>query len=176
MPKPYFHNKHRVIDEILRVNHAGEYGAVRIYEGQISSSRKDTAMLHHMLSQEQVHLSYFEDQIKSTHSRPTLFLPLWHFGGYMMGKISAMISPTAAMVCTEAVEEVIDEHYRSQQQLLCDTGETHLATKVEQFRLEELEHRDIALENGSRDAPMYRAMKFVISRICKGAIFLSKAI
>lgn len=178
--RPYFHNKNKVIDEILRVNHAGEYGAVRIYRGQIAGTihrhhtRNDA--LEHMLSQEQEHLSYFEKQIQIHSSRPTFFLQLWHFGGYMMGKISALISPKAAMLCTEAVEEVIDEHYQSQRQILKYIGEHELADKVEQFRLEELEHKDTAIEHGSHDAPMYKAVKFVIHKICKGAIFLSKAI
>ena len=211
MPKPYFHNKNHIIDEILRVNHAGEYGAVRIYKGQIDgitvasniipidsnviipidsnvipaqagiqdqykldSHLRGNDILHHMLDQEKIHLAYFESQIQSHHSRPTIFLPLWHMGGYLMGKISAMIGPKTAMLCTEAVEEVIDEHYQSQKQILHDIGEKELAGKVEQFRLEELEHRDIAIEHGSKEAPVYRAFKGVINKICRVAIWMSK--
>lgn len=179
MPKPYFHNKNRVIDEILRVNHAGEYGAVRIYKGQISGIQSASTMhplLQHMLEGEERHLAYFNNQIKSHHSRPTVFLPLWHLGGYMMGKISALIGPKTAMLCTEAVEDVIDEHYRSQKKVLYDIGETDLAKKIEEFRLEELEHRDTAIEYGSRDAPIYNVMQWTISRICKIAIWMSRAV
>lgn len=179
MPKPYFHNKDRIIDEILRVNHAGEYGAVRIYKGQISGIKSEfdlNSSLKHMLEGEERHLAYFENQITLHHSSPTLFLPLWHFGGYMMGKISALIGPKTAMLCTEAVEDVIDEHYQSQKQILHDMGEHDLAEKIEEFRLEELEHRDVAIEQGSRDAPIYGVMKGIISRICKVAIWMSKAV
>jgi len=179
MPKPYFHNRNNVINEILRVNHAGEYGAVRIYKGQISGIQSESTMqplLQHMLEGEERHLAYFENQIKSCHSRPTLFLPLWHVGGYMMGKISTLIGPKTAMLCTEAVEDVIDEHYRSQKQVLHDIGETDLANRIEEFRLEELEHRDTAIEQGSRDAPIYGAMQWAITSICKVAIWMSKAV
>ena len=176
MPKPYFHNKNQIIDEILRVNHAGEYGAVRIYNGQIDACRNDAGLLRHMLAQEKIHLAYFESQIQSHKSCPTIFLPLWHVGGYLMGRISAMIGPKTAMLCTEAVEEVIDEHYRSQKQVLHDIGEKELAEKIEVFRLEELEHRDIAIEHGSMNAPVYGFVKGVISRICKMAIWMSKAV
>lgn len=189
MPKPYFYNSNRVIDEILRVNHAGEYGAVRIYQGQLSvleeGSKEPSAhnvrasrsmTIQHMLEGEQKHLAYFEDQIKSHHSRPTLFLPLWHVGGYMMGKISALIGPKTAMLCTEAVEDVIDAHYRSQKQVLHDIEQHDLADKIEEFRMEELEHRDTAIEHGSRSAPIYGVMRAVISKICKLAIWVSKAV
>ena len=174
MPKPYFYNKNQVIDEILRVNHAGEYGAVQIYEGQLSSYSNIT--INHMLDQEKIHLAYFESQIQSHKSRPTIFLPLWHIGGYLMGRISAMIGPKTAMLCTEAVEEVIDEHYRGQKQVLHDIGEKELAKNVEAFRLEELEHRDIAIEHGSMNAPVYGFVKGLISRVCKVAIWMSKAV
>ena len=172
MPKPYFYNKNHIIDEVLRVNHAGEYGAVRIYEGQISA--ESSSMLDHMLDQEKHHLSYFASQIQTHHSRPTIFLPIWHVGGYLMGKVSAMLGPKTAMLCTEAVEEVIDEHYQSQKQVLHDIGEHDLADKVEKFRLEELEHRDIAIEHGSKDAPIYGLVKGLIGGVCKLAIWMSK--
>jgi ubiquinone biosynthesis monooxygenase Coq7 len=174
MPKPYFYNKNQVIDEILRVNHAGEYGAVRIYKGQLSSSSNMT--INHMLEQEKLHLAYFESQIQSHKSRPTIFLPLWHVGGYLMGQISSIIGPKTAMLCTEAVEEVIDEHYMSQKQVLHDIGEKNLAATIEEFRLEELEHRNIALEHGSMDAPVYGLVKAMISKVCKVAIWISKAV
>ena len=173
MPKPYFYNKTQILAEILRVNHAGEYGAVRIYKGQIASI--PSPILHHMLDQEKQHLSYFDYQIQNHHSRPTIFLPLWHVGGYLMGKISAMISPKTAMLCTEAVEEVIDDHYQGQRQILHDIGAHNLAKKVEQFRLEELEHKDTAIANGSGDASGYSFVKGMISKVCKIAIWMSKA-
>ena len=180
MPKPYFYNKNRVIDEILRVNHAGEYGAVRIYQGQLSAvtdvvtSTKMT--IEHMLEGEQKHLAYFENQIESNYARPTFFLPLWHVGGYMMGKISALIGPKTAMLCTEAVEDVIDAHYATQKEVLHDIGEHDLAAKIEEFRLEELEHRSIAIDHGSRDSPAYNTMRLLISKMCHLAIWMSKAV
>lgn len=182
MPKPYFHNKNDVISEILRVNHAGEYGAVRIYKGQMSVMKDqinesvNESLLKHMIEQEKQHLDYFKSAIISNKSSPTIFLPLWHIGGYFMGKISAMMGAKTAMLCTEAVEEVIDEHYRSQRQVLIDIGEIELAEKVEKFRLEELEHRDIAIEQGSKNAPVYGLVKGVIGNICKLAIRISRVI
>lgn len=177
MPKPYFHNKEIALSEILRVNHAGEYGAVRIYQGQISASKNtDLPLLNHMMEQEKVHLAYFESQIEKRLLRPTLLLPLWDIGGYMLGKMAAFIGPKTAMLCTEAVEEVINEHYLSQKQILSDMNEHELVSKVEQFRLEELEHHDIAIENGSIEAPGYKIVKNIISNICKLAICLSKAL
>ena len=92
-----------------------------------------------------------------------------------MGKISALIGHKTAMLCTEAVEDVIDEHYQSQKQILQDIGEYALAEKVEDFRLEELEHRHTAIEHGSREAPIYSIMKGLISRVCKIAIWISKS-
>ncbi len=175
MPRPYFHNKARHVDEILRVNHAGEYGAIRIYQGQIAASKTiDKPLLEEMLSHEQKHLEYFNQEIAKNQSRPTLLLPLWHVGGYMLGYLSAICGIKTAMLCTEAVEEVIDEHYSSQLPLLQDIGASDLAKKVEEHRLDELHHKNIAIEHGSMEIPMYSYVKGFIMTICKGAIFTSK--
>jgi 3-demethoxyubiquinol 3-hydroxylase len=174
MPKPYFYSKQQVLDEILRVNHAGEYGAVQIYQGQISSH--NIPILHEMLSHEEKHLAYFEQKIQTHGSRPTIFLPIWRIGGYFLGKITALINTNTAMLCTEAVEDVINEHYLSQKQILKDIDEPQLAQNIEQFRLEELHHKNIAINHGSTDAKLYFILKFAISRICRTAIFLSKSL
>lgn len=182
MPKPYFHDKNIALEEILRVNHAGEYGAVRIYQGQIAALKgrrtntDEIRLLTHMLEQEKTHLKYFESCLSNGDSNPTFFLPLWHVGGYFMGKASMLAGPKTAMLCTEAVEDVINEHYLSQKQILCDIDEEELANKVEQFRLEELEHQTLAIQNGSKEAPIYNIVKNMISGVCKVAIWMSKAL
>ena len=206
MPRPYFHNKARHIDEILRVDHAGEYGAIRIYEGQLSSLRgapkRDVAIqvlqcgsiaevyntgslrrfaplddtIMDMLSQEQKHLKYFEDQIIKHHARPTIFLPLWNILGYAMGYVSALAGTRVAMLCTEAVEEVIDEHYKEQHELAIAMGEVELAKNIEKHRQDELEHKNTAIEYGSMDAVFYPYLKMAIGKLCKFAIFTSKII
>jgi ubiquinone biosynthesis monooxygenase Coq7 len=172
MPRKYFHSKKSIIDEILRVNHAGEFGAVNIYKGQIASCKTD--LLEEMLSHEKIHLEFFEKEILYRDVRPTILTPLWRFGGYMMGRITALMGQKTAMLCTEAVEEVINQHYLDQKSVLIQNKEKNLAKKVEEFRQDELQHRDIALEYGSKEAPIYGPIKFFISNVCKAAISLSK--
>ncbi len=199
MPRPYFHDKSRHIDEILRVDHAGEYGAIRIYEGQLSSlssssgstrgpiNRKwvlgswpeddDVCLtIHHMLSQEQKHLEYFESEILKHNSRPTLLLPIWNILGFALGYLSAIAGSKMAMLTTEAVEEVIDEHYKEQYDLVLAIGSKDLASKIEEHRIEELHHKNIAIEHGSQQAMFYPYFKMAIGKLTKFAIFASKII
>lgn len=179
MPRPKFESQENQLDSMIRVDHAGEYGATRIYKGQIDACRnaEDKALLKHMYRQEQVHLDFFEQQMKMRKTRPTLLLPLWHIGGYAMGFITSLMGKKSAMLCTQSVEEVIGKHYEEQIKILQNNEEEHeLKAKIEQFKTEELEHMGIAVEHGSRRAPAYQLSYQVIRSICKGAINLSKRI
>ena len=128
------------IKHIIRVNHAGEYGAKRIYQGQLAALKDDPetcTLIEHMAEQEDVHLKYFEDEIVKRQIRPTAFHPVWHLGGYAMGYITGKMGKRAAMACTVAVEEVIANHYQSQIDALeGDSSEKSLRTKIAQFKAE----------------------------------------
>ncbi len=158
----------------LRVNQAGEYGAKRIYEGQLSVLTKNEDIAQ-MLKQELKHLQYFDEQLRKNRIRPTLLQPLWHVGGFVMGKVTAMMGEKAAMACTVAVEDVISQHYQEQISALESLdGVEELRSKITQFRNEEIEHHDHGILKGAEDALGYRALRTVISGITRGAIFLSK--
>ncbi len=165
------------IDSIVRVNHAGEYGARRIYQGQLAVLGKDPEtreLLEHMAEQEDVHLKYFDDQIKRRNIRPTVFQPIWHVGGYLMGWATAKMGKRAAMACTVAVEDVISGHYGDQLYKLENSSEKELKDKITQFKAEEEEHHDIGLQNEAELTKGYNALSSVIKVISKGAIALSK--
>ncbi|MEI8320528.1 MAG: demethoxyubiquinone hydroxylase family protein [Alphaproteobacteria bacterium] len=169
----------KTIQSMVRVNHAGEYGALRIYQGQLKVLGDSTVAqdLQHMLTQEQAHLKAFEDQLKLHNTAPTLLQPLWDKGAFLLGLGTALLGKKAAMACTVAVEEVIDEHYRSQLvQLSQDPSQKPLETLIETCRQEELDHRSIALESGARESKAYVPLTFGIKIACKAAIFLSKKI
>lgn len=176
MPRPFFYDKKAYIDQMLRVDHAGEYGAIRIYKGQLAAIKEERELISHMLEQEELHLTYFEEEMKKRGSRPTLLMPLWHVLGYAMGYLSAKASTRYAMLCTEAVEDVIDIHYQDQYVQVNAMGDKDLAEKIEKHRLDEVEHKDIAIEKGSIDAPLYPYIKTLIGSLCKFAIFTSKMI
>ncbi|MES2215054.1 MAG: demethoxyubiquinone hydroxylase family protein [Pseudomonadota bacterium] len=187
MPKPYFHDRPKLIRSIIKVDHAGEYGAVRIYKGQIdatkicNSSRSNNSdtnkLLTHMLAEEERHLAFFASKIIQRKATPTIFLPLWHAAGYALGFITSLCGAKTAMLCTQAVEEVIDEHYSSQiQDLKHLKEEMALADKIEEFRLEELKHKEIAISQGSLNSPLYHIFYNTIKAMCKLAIGLSKRI
>lgn len=173
MPRPFF-NKTKRIAEILRVDHAGEYGAVRIYSGQLDASKTDRIILQEMLSQENEHLAYFAQQISQNNIRPTLLLPIWHIGGYIMGFLTRLASKETAMLCTQAVEEVIERHYQEQLDDLAPLAEKALSEKITIFREDELEHRDAAVEYGSGRASFAEPVAFLIKTICRTAINFSK--
>lgn len=164
------------LEQMIRVDHAGEYGAVRIYEGQLAVLGRKPE-IEHMAAQERVHLDAFNDLIRARRVRPTALMPIWHAAGFALGAGTALLGEKAAHACTVAVEEVIDEHYASQVAALdADGGEPELRAAFEKFRLEELEHRDTALEKGAEQAPGYEALKLAVRAGSKLAIWLSKRI
>lgn len=166
------------IEQVIRVDHAGEYGAKRIYQGQMDVLKKSPSYetIKHMAEQEEEHLAYFSEQIGERKVRPTALMPLWHVGAYAMGAATALMGEKAAMACTVAVEEVIDEHYQDQLEQLDDKKYADLKKKIEKFRAEELEHRDIGLENKAEEANGYQLLRGAVRGATKLAIELSKRI
>ena len=166
-----------LLARMIRVDHAGEYGARRIYEGQLAVLGRSACAptLKHMHEQELVHLRTFEDLMVRNQVRPTALQPLWHVAGFALGAATAMLGEKAAMACTVAVEEVIDEHYASQAEQL---GEDQAALKetIETFRQEELEHRDIGLEHGAEETPGYELLSGAVKAGSRLAIWLSERI
>lgn len=179
MPKPFFNDTHsKKIEEIIRVNHAGEFGAQKIYQGQIKYCKNpdDQKVLKVMLDQEQKHLEYFSNKIQKGFSRPTIFMPLWSIGGYLMGAISAKISLKAAMIVTKNVETVIEDHYAKQINYL----ETHdaknpMLDNIKKFQADEIEHKDTAITHIQDNSSILdNFLGNCIKTICRGVIFLSK--
>ena len=172
-------SKEDMLERMIRVDHAGEYGAVRIYEGQLAvlgqaASRPD---IEHMVEQERVHLEKFNSLIRERKVRPTALMPLWHMAGFALGAGTALMGEKAAHACTVAVEEVIDEHYAEQVEALDAEGdEGALCDTFETFRLEELEHRETALGHGAEMAPGYEVLKAAVKTGSKLAIWLSKRV
>ncbi|HEY0833489.1 MAG TPA: demethoxyubiquinone hydroxylase family protein [Azospirillum sp.] len=162
---------------ICRVDHAGEYGAKRIYEGQIAVLGKgrhgDT--LRHMAQQELEHLRYFEGQLAKRHVRPTALQPFWHVAGFLLGAGTALLGERAAMACTVAVEEVIDGHYAAQLPHL-GPEEAELRDSILRFQAEEVEHRDIGLANGAEQAPGYGMLKTAIKAGTRAAIWVAERV
>ncbi len=163
---------------LLRVDQAGEYGAVRIYQGQraVLGNRPGCAeLLLHMEEQERHHLQTFNRMVGERRVRPTLLQPLWHLAGFALGAGTALLGEKAAMACTVAVEEVIDQHYADQAAQL-DESEADLLRTVEQFRAEEVEHRDIGLAHGAEQAVGYPLLSGAIKTGSRLAIWLSERI
>ncbi len=165
------------ISRMIRVDHAGEYGAARIYAGQLAvlGGTPQAATLRHMAEQEQQHLARFQDLLVRRRVRPTALLPFWHIAGFALGAATAALGQRAAMACTVAVEEAIDRHYAGQADALDET-EAELRETIETFRAEELEHRDIGLAHGAEQAPGYGLLKAAIKTGCRVAIALSERI
>ena len=166
-----------LVERIIRVDHAGEYGARRIYQGQLAVLGRGPKgdVLRHMKQQEQVHLDTFSALVVKRRVRPTALLPVWHVAGFALGAVTAALGAKAAMACTVAVEEAIDEHYAGQAADLGDQ-EPELRGTIERFRAEELEHRDIGLAHGAEDAPGYRLLYNIIKGGCRAAIAVSERI
>jgi len=167
-----------ILEEIIRVDHAGEYGATRIYDGQISIFGRNSKIgktIQHMADQEEKHIEKFNELILEHRVRPTALLPLWNIAGYTLGATTAMMGKKAAMACTVAVEKVIGEHYRKQQDLL-ENDQKELKKIIKKFEKEELEHHDIGIEHDAENAPGYSIMTKVIEFGCKTAIAISKKI
>jgi len=167
-----------VLEEIIRVDHAGEYGATKIYDGQIAIFGKSSKLgktIQHMADQEQEHIEKFNELLIEKRVRPTALLPVWNIAGFALGAGTALMGEKAAMACTVAVEKVIGEHYREQQDLLED-DEKELKKTIAKFEKDELEHHDIGLEHDAENAPGYKVMTKVIEIGCKTAIKISKKI
>ncbi len=165
------------IAAMIRVDHAGEYGAKRIYQGQLAvlGRGEHGDVLRHMQAQEEAHLQKFTHLIAERRVRPTALLPFWHVAGFALGAATAAMGPKAAMACTVAVEEAIDDHYRAQSDSLGEP-EADLRDTIDGFRAEELEHREIALDRGAEQAPAYRLLRAVIKAGCRTAIAISERI
>ncbi|XVN42001.1 MAG: demethoxyubiquinone hydroxylase family protein [Rickettsia endosymbiont of Argas persicus] len=177
MPKPDFSDPYDQIHEIVRVNHAGEYGAKRIYQGQLKYTKDDHALIREMLDQEIVHLDYFEKKLLERKIRPTALLFFWHHFGFLLGSISSKIGKKTAMLVTESIEEVIEKHYREQINYLANQNtEPELLEKITKFRLDEIEHKDIAIINDSEEAVFAELTSKIVKIICRAAIKLSKKI
>ena len=167
-------------EEMIRVDHAGEYGARRIYQGQIavleafSPGTKALASIRRMAAQEQRHLERFDRLVNERRVRPTALSPLWDVAGFTLGAATALLGPRAAMACTAAVEEVIDQHYAGQLQRL--NSDPELKSAVAEFRDDEIAHRDEALAHGAEKAPGYRLLSEGIKAGCRLAIRLSEKI
>tara|TARA_S200000501_G_C20489835_1_gene597750 strand:- start:109 stop:642 length:534 start_codon:yes stop_codon:yes gene_type:complete len=169
------------LEEFIRVDHAGERGAIKIYEGQLlalKTFKKDPELLktiEEMKEHEQEHSDYFEKQIRERNITPTKFLPLWDLLGVGLGFGSTILGKKAAMLCTASVEEVIDEHYQNQINQLQD-DEKSLREKIKKFRADELEHKDIAYEQGATKKGIYSLMDKIIKTGSKIAINISEKI
>lgn len=166
--------------DMIRVDQAGEFGATRIYEGQlavIGDRGPFAAEIRHMAEQEKVHRAKFDALMSERGVRPTALQPFWSVAGYALGAATALIGPEAAMACTAAVETEIDRHYTEQlDELEQDGDDPELAEMVEQFRAEEREHRDAALAAGAERAPAYPLLSGAIRLGCRAAIKLAEKI
>jgi ubiquinone biosynthesis monooxygenase Coq7 len=162
-------------ERMIRVDHAGEFGAVRIYAGQMAVLRRapEASVIREMAEQEQEHLDRFNELIADRHVRPTAFAPLWHVGGYALGAGTALLGKRAAMACTVAVEEVIDAHYGAQADRL-GNRDPALKRVIEKFQADEREHRDTALAHDAKRAPAYRLLTTAVKAISRTAIWLSE--
>lgn len=170
-------NRSAKISSMVRVDHAGEFGAVRIYDGQIAvlGDRPVGTMLRHMRDQEREHLSSFAHVMAERRVRPTVMLPLWHFGGFALGALTALLGERSAMACTEAVEDTVVAHYDRQLDTL-PPGEADLSTLIERVRDEERAHGHDAVASGARHAPGYDILYSLISAGCRAAIRISERI
>jgi 3-demethoxyubiquinol 3-hydroxylase len=164
--------------DMLRVNQAGEYGATRIYAGQLAvmgDRAPHASEIGGMAAQERDHLDRFNALMAARRVRPTALQPLWHVAGYALGAATALIGPKAAMACTAAVETEIDRHYAEQLEAIGD-ADPPLRAAIAEFQAEEVEHRDLALAAGAEQAVGYPLLAGAIRLGCRAAIALSKRI
>lgn len=168
------------LDSIIRVDHAGELGADRIYAGQMAVLGNTTKgpLIKHMWDQEKGHRAKFEELIRKHRVRPTVMTPIWHVAGYALGVGSALLGEKAAMACTVAVETVIVDHYNDQLRTLMSDPDANkeLLETITRFRDEEQEHHDTGIDHGAEQAPFYKAFSEAIKFGCKTAIAISKVI
>ncbi|HEX7877366.1 MAG TPA: demethoxyubiquinone hydroxylase family protein [Sphingobium sp.] len=165
-------------EAMLRVDHAGEFGATRIYAGQLAvlgDRHPDARVIAGMAAQEERHRRIFDAMVTRRGVRPTALRPIWDVAGFALGAVTAAIGPRAAMACTAAIETEIDRHYAEQLDALGD-DDPELAATIADFQAEELEHRDTAIAHGAEQAPAYPLLSGVIRLGCRAAIALSKRI
>jgi ubiquinone biosynthesis monooxygenase Coq7 len=165
-------------DSMLRVDQAGEYGATRIYAGQLAVLRRncpEAKLIARMAAQEQRHLSRFNRLMAERRVRPTALQPLWNLAGFALGAATALMSEQAALACTDAIETEIDKHYGKQLAELGD-DDPELGRDIADFRADELEHRDTARDAGATNAVGYPLLTAAIRAGCRAAIELSKRI
>lgn len=180
-PMPGENVAKRRLDEMVRVDHAGEYGAVQIYRGQravfdrIQGKAHAARLIQEMEAGEQEHLKTFDRLIAERGVRPTLMAPVWRVAGFGLGAITALMGEEAAHACTEAVEDVIEKHYAHQSDEL-EGVDTELKYLVDKFREDELAHKDTAIEQGAHQAPAYPVLSAVIKFGCRAAIRISEKI
>jgi 3-demethoxyubiquinol 3-hydroxylase len=171
----------KTLEEIIRVDHAGERGAIKIYEGQLlalKTLKQDEALkeiIEKMKEHEKEHLEFFEKEIQKRKIKPTYFLPLWDLMGVTLGFGTALLGKKAAMLCTASVEEVIEDHYQNQLKKL-GNDEKNLKDKIEKFKSDEADHKNIAYESGATNKGLYSIMDKVIRTSSKVAIAISKKI
>ena len=171
----------KYLEEIIRVDHAGERGAIKIYEGQLlalKTFKQDEDLkrkIEEMKEHEKEHYEFFKDQIKKRNIKPTKLLPLWDLLGVTLGFGTAMLGKKAAMLCTASVEEVIDQHYKDQTYKLGE-DEKDLKKKIMKFRDDELHHKDIAYDHGATKKGLYGVLDKVIKTSSRIAITISEKI
>ena len=171
----------KTLEEIIRVDHAGERGAIKIYEGQLlalKTIKQDENLLNtieEMKEQEKEHLEYFEKEIRKRKIKPTSLLPIWDIMGVALGFGSALLGKKATMLCTASVEEVIDGHYNNQLKKL-GNDEKDLKKKIEKFKEDEVNHKNMAYESGATNKGVYSIMDKVIKTGSKIAITISEKI
>ena len=171
----------KILEEIIRVDHAGERGAIKIYEGQLlalKTIKQDDLLkdkIEEMKEQEKEHLEYFEKEIQKRKIKPTYLLPLWDIMGVTLGFGTALLGKKAAMLCTASVEEVIEDHYQNQLKKL-GNDEIVLKTKIEKFKRDETNHKNIAYETGATNSGIYSLMGKVIRTGSRIAITISEKI
>ena len=169
----------KTLEEIIRVDHAGERGAIKIYEGQLlalKTFKQDEDLkkkIEEMKEHEKEHFEFFEKEINRRDIKPTKLLPLWDIMGVALGFGTAMLGKKAAMLCTASVEEVIDDHYKNQTYKLKE-DEKDLKKKIEKFRQDELDHKDIAYEEGATKKGLYKILDNVIKTSSRIAIAISE--
>jgi len=171
----------KTLEEIIRVDHAGERGAIKIYEGQLlalKTIKQDEALkdkIEEMKEQEKEHLQYFEKEIQKRKIKPTYLLPLWDVMGVALGFGTVLLGKKAAMLCTASVEEVIEDHYQNQLKKI-GTDEIDLKAKIEKFKGDEVKHKNIAYETGATNKGLYSVMDKVIKTGSRIAITISEKI
>ena len=171
----------KTLEEIIRVDHAGERGAIKIYEGQLlalKTIKQDEALkdkIEEMKEQEKEHLQYFEKEIQKRKIKPTYLLPLWDVMGVALGFGTVLLGKKADMLCTASVEEVIEDHYQNQLKKI-GNDEIDLKAKIEKFKGDEVNHKNIAYETGATNKGLYSVMDKVIKTGSRIAITISEKI